>query len=296
MGAISKILQLKNMAVSFDKKLDRILLLLGKLESKYAKEEFSVYSQWGEDGIIQNLLRQVEIPNKTFVEFGVENYLESNTRFLLQKDNWSGLVMDSSPDHVDTIRNSELYWKYNLKAETALVTKDNINELLRKNGLSGDVGLLSVDIDGNDYWIWQAIHSISPRIVVCEYNSTFGRDRAVTIPYQADFFRTKAHYSNLYYGCSLRALETLAEKKGYVLVGSNSAGNNAFFIRKDVIGTVTPKTSKEAYVKSSFRESRSQGGELTFLDFEARQKEIKDLLVYDLENEKLIPISELMSI
>lgn len=284
------------MAVSFDKKLDRILLLLGKLESKYAKEEFSVYSQWGEDGIIQNLLRQVEIPNKTFVEFGVENYLESNTRFLLQKDNWSGLVMDSSPDHVDTIRNSELYWKYNLKAETALVTKDNINELLRKNGLSGDVGLLSVDIDGNDYWIWQAIHSISPRIVVCEYNSTFGRDRAVTIPYQADFFRTKAHYSNLYYGCSLRALETLAEKKGYVLVGSNSAGNNAFFIRKDVIGTVTPKTSKEAYVKSSFRESRSQGGELTFLDFEARQKEIKDLLVYDLENEKLIPISELMSI
>ena len=89
--------------------------------------EFSVYSQWGEDGIVQHLLRYVPISNKMFVEFGVENYLEANTRFLMIKDNWTGLVMDGSNENIDYIRQDDIFWRFHLKAQQAFITRENIN-------------------------------------------------------------------------------------------------------------------------------------------------------------------------
>ncbi|NJL53238.1 MAG: hypothetical protein HC930_15550 [Hydrococcus sp. SU_1_0] len=139
--------------------------------------EFQVFSQWGEDGIIQALISEIEIERKIFVEFGVQDYTEANTRFLLVNNNWSGLVMDSSPEYIQYIKQDRIYWRYNLKAECAFIDKDNINELLINNGITGDIGLLSIDVDGNDYWIWEAIHCISPRIVISEYNGLFGNHR-----------------------------------------------------------------------------------------------------------------------
>lgn len=249
---------------------------IGRVEARQSagaetlrESEFRVFSQWGEDGIIQWLLARVKAEPKVFVEFGVESYVEANTRFLLMHDNWAGLVMDGSADNVRRIRKSGIYWKYNLKAVEAFITRENINELLRENGVSGEIGLLSIDIDGNDYWIWEAIDSISPAILVMEYNARFGPDEAVTVPYDPAFTRTKAHFSNVYYGASLAALEKLSRKKGYILAGCNAAGNNAFFVRADLRPESLPvMTVAEAFVKNQFRESRDAEGNLALLDYE----------------------------
>lgn len=252
---------------------------LGNLKSTCITDnEFRTFSQWGEDGIIQYLLRNIEISRKIFVEFGVQNYTESNTRFLLINNNWSGLVIDGSSENIAYIKNDPIYWQYNLKAINSFITKENINQIFLDNGIQGDIGLLSVDIDGNDYWVWQAIDSVKPAIVVSEYNFRFGATRAVTVPYDAGFVRTKAHHSNIYYGASLKALCILANKKGYSFVGSNSAGNNAFFVRNDLKpDSLKQLTSEEGYVAAQFRESRDELGNLLYLSLEDEQKLLNSL-------------------
>lgn len=254
--------------------------------------EFQATSQWGEDGIIQYLIRHVPIGRKIFVEFGVGDYTESNTRFLLQNDNWSGLVIDGSPEHITCIKNDPIYWRYNLKAECAFVDRDNINQLISGAGVSGDIGLLSIDIDGNDYWVWQSINCIKPRIVVCEYNSLFGPVAKITVPYNKTFARTNAHYSNLYYGASLSALHTLGREMGYSLIGSNSAGNNAFFVRDDLVGPLKVHVPDEVYVQAQFRESRNIDGKLSYLDFDGGLAEIAEMPVYDLDLQRTITIED----
>ena len=228
--------------------------------------EFRAFSQWGEDGIIQYLVREVGLKRDVFVEFGVETYLESNTRFLLCNDNWVGLVIDGSEENIQFIRNDPIYWRHNLKAECSFITAENINDLISRNGIRGEIGLLSVDIDGNDYWVWKAIDVVNPVIVVAEYNARFGPTEAVTTPYDPKFVRSTAHHSFIYYGASLAALCALGKEKGYVLVGCNSAGNNAFFVRSDRLPATLPAMSPEqAYVRNQFRETRGEDGRLSFV-------------------------------
>ncbi len=246
--------------------------------------EFKVYSQWGEDGIIQYLLDRVPVERAIFVEFGVETYRESNTRFLLTNNNWSGLVLDGLQENIDYIRKDDIYWKHNLKAERAFIDRENINSLIDTNGISGDIGLLSVDIDGNDYWVWKSIDVINPRIVICEYNSIFGYEKEVVIPYAPDFIRSEAHYSNLYWGASIAAFTRLGREKGYALVGSNSAGNNLFFVRNNLMGNLTELTPEQAHMVSQFRESRDEKGNLTLLPFEQRLSVIADMPLIDLSD------------
>lgn len=255
--------------------------------------EFKVFSQWGEDGIIQYLISRIPIPNKIFIEFGVENYRESNTRFLLVNNNWSGLVMDGSAQKVEQIRSMPLYWRHDLEAKCAFITAENINSLIQESGIQGDIGLLSIDIDGSDYWVWKAIdeRTIYPRIVIVEYNSLFGKERAITIPYAADFQRSKAHFSNLYYGTSLKAFCQLAEEKGYKFVGSNSAGSNAFFVRADVIGDLYVTNCENGYVESKVREGRDETGKLMFWEGAKRLEVISHLPVVDLESGKTVTIA-----
>ena len=281
------------------------LMLLGKLNIERIRHleevrslhdvEFKVFSQWGEDGIIQYLIWKLPIPNKTFVEFGVETYIESNTRFLLMNDNWGGLVMDGSQRNVDAIREDPIYWRHDLTAVASFITRDNINRLIESHVDHDDIGLLSIDIDGNDYWVWKEITAVNPRIVICEYNSVFGAERAVTIPYQEDFHRTRAHYSNLYWGASLAALCKLAEEKNYQFVGSNSAGNNAFFVRKDLSSGLPKLSAKEGYVQSRFREARDERGRLTHLAGQDRLREIQEMSVCDLDSGKIVSIKDLYS-
>lgn len=258
--------------------------------------EFRVFSQFGEDGIIQYLVRRAAIPLhlRTFIEFGVESYVEANTRFLLLNDNWRGLVMDSDGPNVAAIRASAHYWKYDLRAEEAFIDRDNIDALLARAGFSDEIGLLCIDIDGNDYWVWDRITAVNPIIVVVEYNSLFGARRAVAVPYDPSFDRGRAHYSRLYWGCSLRALEMVAERKGYALVGSNSAGNNAFFLRKSHLNGQPALSASKAYREAYFRESRDPAGRFTFLAGKDRLAAVADMPLVDVEKNEAITVGDLI--
>lgn len=284
-------------------RLTRVQEALGRIEMRQvaamadgpSQAEFRVFSQWGEDGIIQYLIQHVPIERPIFVEFGVENYVESNTRFLLTNNQWSGLVMDGSQENIDYIKRDVIYWATNLKADCAFITKDNINVLLRRNGISGDIGILSVDIDGNDYWVWQAIDVISPRIVICEYSSQFGPTAQVTTPYDPAFVRGDAHYSKVYYGASISALNALAIRKGYSLVAGNRTGNNIFFVRDDLLGDMKVLKPEEAYRRAQFREFHDEQGQLTFDDFETRLQKIGDLPLFDIKTNYLSTVRELVT-
>ena len=253
--------------------------------------EIGVFSQWGDDGIIQYLVSLTEPLPDSFIEFGVEDYREANTRFLLLNNNWRGLVFDGSERNIAAIRSDYQYWRHGLRAMQAFVTRENIDELITTAGHGGEVGLLSIDIDGNDYWVWEAIKSIEPVIVVVEYNSVFGPERALTVPYQADFSRNEAHSSNLFYGASLAALHHLGERKGHALVGCNSAGNNAYFVRRDRLRPpLRGLTPGEAFVESRFRDSRDRAGRLTYLEGQDRLLAIASMKVWDIVLGELVAV------
>jgi hypothetical protein len=150
--------------------------------------------------------------------------------------------------------------------------------LIRRNGITGEIGLLSVDIDGNDYWVWEAIDVVCPSVVVVEYNSRFGPEKSVTVPYDARFVRSRAHHSTIYYGASLAALCLLGKRKGYSFVGCNKGGNNAFFVRSELKPVDLPGlTPAEGFVRSQFRETRDADGALAFLT-ETQEAAILDKL------------------
>lgn len=253
---------------------------------------FKVFSQSNEDGLIQYLISHIEIPNKTFIEFGVDDYLESNTRFLLLHNNWSGLVMDGSEEKMKELRESVLGWKYDLQAINVFITKDNINELISSRGFDQEVGILSVDIDGNDYWVWEAINCIRPYIVICEFNPIFGSEANVSIPYKADFYRLREHFSGLYWGASLGAYVQLGKKKGYKLVCINQLGHNAFFVREDIDCSLPEAPINLAYREAKYRESRDEKGNRTFLSHKEGLKVIGDKEVVDVTDESLKKIRD----
>jgi len=249
--------------------------------------EFQVFSQFGDDGIIQYLIHKLNIPNKTFIEFGVENYLESNTRFLLINNNWTGYVIDGSKDNINYIKNDIISWACELYAEAAFINAENINDLLVKPGFESEIGILSIDIDGNDFWVWNAIEVVNPVIVIIEYNSLFGRNTTWSVPYDSSFVREEKHSSILYFGASLKALETLGKQKGYSFIGCNSKGNNAYFVRDDKLGALKHKSSEDGYVLSKFRETIKNGERVSGLN---RIKLIEGLDVIDTVTNESIKI------
>ncbi len=294
--------KIDGLARDFGGAVDRELVLLGHIASqlqtlspppqRLEQAEFRVYSQWGEDGILQYLLRRVPIERRIFVEFGVESYAEANTRFLLASGGWSGLVMEADASCVRAIRESDLCWRYHLTAKHARVTRENVDALIAEAGIAGDIGVLSIDVDGNDYWIWDAIRGIQPRIVVCEYNSLFGSERPVTVPYDPGFERRQAHPSQLYFGASLPALCRLAEQKGYRFVGCNGAGVNAFFVRELLAEGLPSPSWSEGFVATSVRQALDAEGRLTGEDALASRARLDDLPVWDCELGREVPLRE----
>ena len=246
-----------------------------KLDKKNINEyEFKCFSQWGEDGIIDYLIENLSINNKTFIEFGVENYSEANTKFLLMNRNWDGFILDSSNENIDDIKNSDLYWRYELTAKSNFITRENINTILEQSNFQKKIGLLSIDIDGNDYWVWKEIKDFDPSIVIIEYNARFGNKKTYVVPYEKNFIRNKVHYSGIYYGASIQALVKLGNEKGYAFVCCNKAGNNIFFVKRDLLNNKVKELSvKDGFIKNKFRESRNEDGDLIFLTKE-KEKEI----------------------
>ncbi len=196
---------------------------------------FSLSSQNEEDGIIHAIFDTVGEGSRRFVEIGAGTN-GGNSGFLASECGWGGMMLEANEDRL-----SKLKMHFEPLGITCLgnwVARENINDFIRDSGCEGEIDLLSIDIDGNDYWIWEAITACSPRLVIIEYNSLFGPDRAVVVPYDPEFdrhrFAEAAEGGHYYFGASLQALSQLAEQKGYRLVATEPRGVNAFFLRNDV--------------------------------------------------------------
>jgi hypothetical protein len=262
--------------------LERQLLLSGQIAARQvrmiervttlADAEFRVTSQWGEDGIIEWLVHKLPNTNRSFIEFGVENFQEANTRFL---------------------RRETLHWMYDLVAVNSFVTAENINDLIKQNGFAGELGILSVDIDGNDYWVLKAIDCVRPAILITEYNSVFGDRHAITVPYEPAFERLKAHHSGQYFGASIKAMIALASEKGYEFVGTNSNGVNAFFVRKDLAAPVVASIGTIKAWPARHRDSRNANGALTYARGTAKSEQISSKMVHDVAAGKVVEMQSL---
>jgi hypothetical protein len=211
------------------------------------KHGHKVYSQQDEDGIIAEILRRLgdKVP-RSFIEFGVENGLECNTLRLLL-DGWSGLWLEGEAKYVEQINThlADYTSAGKLKVGHAFVTTKNVNELFTAHGMTGDIGLLSIDIDGNDIWVWQAVTAVRPAIFISEYNATWAPPLSIAQPSDEKIYWRGTNY----FGCSLAALAKVSASKGYKLVGCNFSGANAFFVREDLVGDHfhAPFTAEEHY-------------------------------------------------
>ena len=258
-----------------------------------ADAEFSIFSQWGEDGIIEWLVHHNGPMPEIFVEFGVETYRESSTRFLLMNRNWRGLIIDGDPANMAVAKNDSISWRYDLTATAAFITKDNINDLITSAGIWGEIGILSVDIDGNDYWVWDAIDCVNPHFVITEYNAVFGDLNALSVPYDPAFVRSQKHYSYLYYGASIGAMVSLAAKRGYTLLGTNRAGVNAFFVRNDRAEQFLSRIADTRPRPSHFREGRDENGMLNFVRGRDRAEIIENCPVVRVDSDRTpVPLAE----
>lgn len=216
-------------------------------ERRLLKFGYRVYSQADEDGIIREIFRRIGGGGGTFLEIGAGNGLENNSLFLLNQG-WRGAWIEGSARKAFAAKKkfAAAIAEGRLRVEKHFVTAANINEAVAKLAPNGDVDLLSIDLDGNDYYILDAIRSISPRVIVAEYNPKFPADIVWVMKYN----ETHKWDSTDYFGASLKALELLLTSRGYSLVGCNIIGSNAFFVRLELATTplfCSPFTAENHY-------------------------------------------------
>tara|TARA_Y100000590_G_scaffold216695_1_gene245463 strand:- start:605 stop:1564 length:960 start_codon:yes stop_codon:yes gene_type:complete len=260
--------------------------------------EFSAFSQFGEDGIITWLIEKIPNISKVFLEIGTQDYWESNTRFLLKLKNWKGYLIEGSKKDVNKIKSQRIYWQNNLKVINQFINKENINEIILQNIKESKIGLLSIDIDGNDYWILENLQNLNADLVVCEYNPIFGDLHCITTIYDPNFVRHNKHFSNLYFGCSIMALIKLMKKKKYTFLGSNSKGMNAFFVKDENIKYLDDKIIHKKIFAPILREGRDKNTKLNYRTVFENLNEIKNMEIFDLEentNKKLSSYKNLFS-
>jgi hypothetical protein len=206
-----------------------------------AARRFRLWSQNEEDGIILALLEHAGVTDRRFVEIG-SGRSGGNAALLAYECGWSGLMIDVVPEAIDSLR-ARFRHNPGVVGVAAAVSPDNINQLLTEHGFTGDVDLLSIDIDSYDYWVLEALEAVSPRVLAVEYNAGFGFERAVTIPKNQSLHGAPKHY----HGASLAALEKLARRKGYRLVVCDPTGVNAFFLREGVAPEVPGIAVSQAF-------------------------------------------------
>jgi hypothetical protein len=193
--------------------------------------ELRVFSQNGEDGVLAEILRRIGVGERAFVEFGVQDGSEGTTVFLAQVLGWSGVYLEADAGAFAAL---ERRFSANPRVRTlhAAVEPDNVEALFAQAGVPDEPDVVSIDVDGNDYWIWRALTRFRPRVVVIEYNGDLDLASEQVMPYTPGF--RWDHSSG--YGASLGALEALGAEKGYTLVHTELAGVNAFFVRDDLAG------------------------------------------------------------
>lgn len=224
----------------------RLMLASGQELPSFDDVGFGVYSGGNEDGIILLLLAAAGMGNRSCVEIGAGNPRGANTTNLIINWGYRGLLIEADEAQAEV---SSAFFARQRRLDRshvtvcrAWVTVENVNDLVRDNNFDGEVGLLSLDIDGVDYWIWEALDVARPRLLVVEVQDIWGPDDAVTVPYTAEFGEGPASQYN-YCGASLAAWVGLNRRKGYRLVGATPDCLNAFFVRGDVAPDVLPEVS-----------------------------------------------------
>lgn len=260
--------------------------------------EVKVFSQWGEDGILDFLCERIGISKPNIVEIGAGNFMECNSRFIAEFRNANVIAVDGRYDLAKAIKSSPLYWKSNLIPIVEWVTPESVNRIMDLGEEKfGKIDIFSLDLDGNDYWILRNVSLRNVEIVVIEYNPIFGANLKVTVPRNDEFDRYKEHFSGLYYGASLQAFIDLMIDKGFNFIGTNRVGNNAFFVHSKHVNKfdfdITSNYSE--YVDWRIRESRGLNGELTYLSGIERLKVINDLLLFDLDTKQMQTVGKLFS-
>ena len=211
---------------------------------------FRVFSQFEEDGLLLFIFSVIGMDNKIFVEFGSDDGINSNSANLIFNFGWHGLFIDGNPKSI--ARGRKFFakyphpWMYPPKFVCAMIKRENINQLIQDAGISGEIGLLSIDLDGNDYWVWDAIEVVQPKVVVIETHNEFGFEDIV-VPYDPDYFYPGKH--PVYHGASPIAMTKLAKQKGYRLVGANDLGFNFIFIKNGIADELIPEVSVESVLQ-----------------------------------------------
>lgn len=262
--------------------------------------EVRVFSQWGEDGILVFLCSELDIVKPNVIEFGVGDFTECNTRFLAESLNANVVAVDILEELRANSSINDLKWKTHFTPLVHWITPDQaILDLAFARNLLGGIDIVSLDIDGNDYWVMNSLMLEGVSIVVVEYNAIFGPTSTVTIPREDSFFRTKAHYSNLYYGASISAWIYLLGEKGFRFVGTNLAGNNAFFVADEITRKLSlplPDLSDlSIYTKWYVREARDQNGNLTLRNALESRSSIDHLELYDVVSHEACRVRDLNS-
>lgn len=291
--SISRIRQLLNFSMLLQNARDRQLVLSGQaalnirnsIDPCFAdirEAELKVFSQWGEDGILDYICHKFKLRKPRMLEFGVGDFSECNSRFLVENRGASVVLVDSSKNLFPFVKRQDCYWKSTVIPINAWITVHNAQVLLESAcfQLEG-LDIFSIDLDGNDFWILKSMNLDVVKVVVAEYNPVFGPDLSISVPEEDDFDRNSKHASNLYYGASLRAFISLMTSKGFEFAGTNNAGSNAFFVKRDMFSLLKIEMPNlvdlSTYCDWRVRESRDENGSLTLLTGESRWDLIKHL-------------------
>jgi hypothetical protein len=218
------------------------------------RSEFKVFSQNGEDGVLVEIFNRIGVTNRYFVEFGIQNGAEGNAVLLADVFGWSGLFLEADEEMCERVRRKYAHRPVTIRR--AMVRADNVDNLFRDAGVPAEPDLLSIDIDGNDVYVWQAIESVRPRVVVIEYNSGITEDGPVAQPHDPD----RSWDGTGAFGSTLAALDVVAEAKGYRFAHSDLSGVNAFYVRADLwdaLGVETPPRRAQNYGLTGIEQERS---------------------------------------
>lgn len=256
--------------------------------------DYQIFSQNGEDGIIDFLINRLGIKIPKFIEIGIGDYSECNSRFIYERCSPSGLVIDCMKDLEKKVSKNVNLWKGQLEIVEKKVSSKNILDIIDAKNFFDKLDIFSIDVDGIDYWIIKELPKNFSKIAIVEYNSVFGKEKSITVPNIDDFNRTNYHYSNLCFGMSLKAAIDIMREKNFYFVGVNLMRNNAFFV-----SNIFPKNEYFKNLRiddltqiddANFQESRNVDGKLNYLNGIEKIKEIAECEVIDLSNSSFAKI------
>ncbi len=208
-----------------------------------------ILSQHGEDGMTVETLRRIGIRHRRAVEIGC-GANGGNAGVLIAGAEFEALLLDGDQELIDMARN--VFSGLSATVQCEWISRETVNDTLGRDGFDRDLDYLGIDLDGIDWWIWEALE-VRPRMVVCEYNPLFGADVSVTVPYADDFNRAnrgetgRFTYPKGYYGASIAAFERLGRRQGYRLVATAPASQNAYFVLDELAGDLPRISPADAW-------------------------------------------------